>query len=63
MSFLIFHDHTWDSTGILIIIDTNLTYRYEIHSECNSTLATLANILFVKMLKFKSKIKIKELFL
>jgi hypothetical protein len=63
MSFLIFHDHLWGFTNILIIIDTNLTYRYEIHFECNSTLATLANILFVEMLKFKNKEKFKEFFL
>jgi hypothetical protein len=35
-------------------IDTNLTYRYEIHSECNNTLTTLANILFVEMLNLFS---------
>jgi hypothetical protein len=51
-SFLIFHDHTWDPMSILIIIDTKLTYKYEIHFECNSTLTTLANILFVEILKF-----------
>lgn len=44
MSFLIFHDHTWDPISILIIIDTNMTYRYENSFECNSTLTTLANI-------------------
>ncbi len=55
MSFLIFHDHTWDPMSILIIVDTNLTYRYEIHSKCNSTLTTLANILFVEMLSLENK--------
>jgi hypothetical protein len=63
MSFFILHDHNWDPMNILIIIDTNMTYRYEIHFECSNTLTTLVDILFVEMLKFKKKYKLKKIVL
>ncbi len=41
---------------------TNLTYRYEIHYECSSTLTTLANVLFVEMLKLKNNNNLRIIF-